>query len=81
MHKKYNKSAHSLQVTTYSERREMVHNIKRLAKEQRIPIAELEERASVRCINRWDRYEPSVYKVLRVAQVLGTTVEAICEED
>ena len=59
----------------------MVHKIKELCKAQHISVAELERRASVQTIKRWDQYEPSVYRVYRVAKVLGTTVEELLRGD
>ena len=59
---------------------QMVHNIKQMCKEKHLTLAEVERRADVSFINRWDRNEPSVYKVLRVARVLDTTVEELCAE-
>lgn len=58
----------------------MVHNIKALCKEKHLSVAELERQANVTFIRRWDKSEPSVYKVLRVAKVLGTTVEDLLTE-
>lgn len=58
----------------------MVHNIKAICKEKHLTVAELERQANVTFIRRWDKSEPSVYKVLRVAKVLGTTVEELCQE-
>lgn len=59
----------------------MVHKIKEIAKSKHLTIAELERTAQIteRTINRWDTKEPSVYKVYRVAKVLGTTVEELLE--
>lgn len=59
----------------------MVHKIKELCKEKQISIAELERRAGVQLIRRWDEKEPSVYRVYRVAKILGTTVETLLEGD
>lgn len=60
----------------------MVHKIKTLAKAKHLTVAELERQASVteRTIRRWDEQDPSVHKVYRVAQVLGTTVEDLLTE-
>lgn len=59
----------------------MVHKIKEIAKERHLSVAEVERLADIteRTINRWDAKEPSVYKVYRVAKVLGTTVEDLLE--
>lgn len=59
----------------------MVHKIKEIAKERHLSVAEVERLADIteRTINRWDVKEPSVYKVYRVAKVLGTTVEDLLE--
>jgi len=57
----------------------MVNKIKELCREQGISVAELERRADVQLIRRWAKTEPSVYKVYRVAKVLGTTVENLLE--
>lgn len=59
----------------------MVHKIRELCKEKQISIAELERRAGVQLIRRWDEKEPSVYRVYRVAKILGTTVETLLEGD
>ena len=70
-----------MQVTTYRERRYMTHKIKELCKEQHLSVSELERRAGVQFIRRWDKTEPSVYKVYRVAKILGTTVEELLRAD
>ena len=72
-----------MQVTTYRERSKMVHKIKELCKERNISVAEVERKAGLlgRSIKRWDENEPSVYKVYRVAKILGTTVEEILRVD
>lgn len=61
----------------------MVHKIKELCKERNISVAEVERKADLteRSIKRWDENEPSVYKVYRVAKILGTTVEDILRAD
>lgn len=56
----------------------MVHKIKELCKANNLTMSELERISNVSFIRRWDKSEPSVYKVLRVAQALNTTVEDIC---
>lgn len=55
----------------------MVEKIKELCREQGISVAELERKADVQLIRRWATTEPSVYKVYRVAKILGTTVEEL----
>ena len=56
----------------------MVHKIKKLCEAKQISLCELEQMASVsHGIYRWDKHEPNVYSVYRVAKVLGTTVEEL----
>lgn len=59
----------------------MVHKIKELCKKKNITLADLERQAGVspKSVFSWDRSEPSVYKVYRVAKILGTTVENLLE--
>ncbi len=57
----------------------LVQNIKNYAKAQGKSIADVEREAGLveRTIYRWDEYLPSYDKVVRVAKVLGVTVEAL----
>lgn len=59
----------------------MVNKIKEKCKERGLSLAELERRADVNFVRRWDISRPSVDKAYRVAKVLGTTVEALLEDE
>lgn len=61
----------------------MVHKIRELCKKRGITLADLERQASIspKSIFSWDDSEPSVYRVYRVAKILGTTVEEILKAD
>ena len=60
----------------------LVGKILQLCKEQGKTIAELEHECSIgaRTIYRWDDNIPSVDKVKRVADCLGTTVDNLLNE-
>lgn len=60
----------------------MVGTIKKLCKEKKMSLCELARRTGMKhnLIDRWDRHEPSVYKVAAVAQELGVTVEELIAE-
>ena len=55
----------------------ILHNIKRLCKEQGITVAELERKAQLTesTICKWGTNMPAADKLARVARVLHTTVE------
>lgn len=57
----------------------MVTTITTIARSKGYSLAELEREAKLgsHTIYKWDESEPSVYKVYRVAQVLGTTIEEL----
>ena len=56
----------------------MVKRIKELCKAKGISIRELEKRTNLeKCIWRWDIHKPSIEKVQRVAEALGTTVDEL----
>ena len=59
----------------------MLHNIKEKAKERGITLTDLEKQAGIspKGIYKWDRQDPSVYKVYTVAKILDTTVEELLE--
>ena len=63
----------------------MVAKIKRLCKEQKITLGELQEKAfpgvKGQVIGRWDENRPSVDRVKAVADVLGVTVDDLLRED
>ena len=61
----------------------MLQRIKKKAEEAGIPIREIERRCGFPfgSLKRWDRIEPSVYKVGAVANVLGCTVDDLIRED
>ena len=59
----------------------MVNKIKEKCKERGLSLAELERRANVSFVRRWDNHSPAVDKAYRVAKVLGTTVEALLEDE
>lgn len=57
-------------------------NIKTLCDKQNIPISQMERdlefpRSSI-C--KWDENEPSVWRVYKVAKLLGVTVDSLLEE-
>ena len=58
----------------------MVDNIVSLAKQQGLSINELEKKAGVTNIHRWDDNRPSIDKVVAVARVLGVTVDELLRE-
>lgn len=59
----------------------MVNKIKEKCKEKGLSLAELERRANVNFIRRWDSHSPSIDKVYRVAKVLETTIDKLMEEE
>lgn len=59
----------------------MVNKIKEKCKERGLSLAELEKRANVNFIRRWDTHSPSIDKVYRVACVLETSIEDLLEEE
>jgi len=56
-------------------------NIKALCDKQNIPISQLERRLEFprSSICKWDENEPSVWRVHRVAKLLGVTVDSLLE--
>ena len=60
----------------------ILHNIKRLCKEQGITVAELERKAQLTesTICKWSTNMPAADKVARVAKVLGVTIEELLED-
>jgi len=58
----------------------LVDNIVSLAKQQGLSINELEKKAGVTNIHRWDDNRPSIDKVVAVARVLGVTVDELLRE-
>lgn len=60
----------------------MVDKIKQFCGEKGLTIAELERLAQLpeNSIYKWDAHVPSVCKAVRVARMLGTTVEALVED-
>lgn len=63
----------------------MVAKIKRLCKERKTTLKELEERlfpnVKGQIIGRWDENRPSVDRVKAVADALGVTVDELLRED
>ena len=59
----------------------LLHKIRGLCEAQGISIAELERKANInqRTIYKWDKVIPAADKLARVAEILGTTVEALLE--
>lgn len=57
----------------------MVQQIRKKAEEKGIDIAKVERAAGIgrSTIHRWDRVSPSIDKVIRVARVLGCTVDEL----
>lgn len=57
----------------------LLENIQRLCKERKKSLAEVERECDIgtRSIYRWDENMPAVDKVKRVADFLGTTVDAL----
>lgn len=60
----------------------LLHNIKRLCAEQGITIAELERKALLNeaTICKWGTTMPAADKLVRVAKVLGVTIEELLED-
>lgn len=61
----------------------MVEKIKSLAKERGMTIAQVEKECGIgqKSIYNWDSSVPAVDKVLRVATLLGTTVDELIKEE
>lgn len=62
----------------------MVAKIKKLCKEQKLTLGELEDRAGFgkgQVIGRWDENRPSVDRVKKVADILGVTVDELLREE
>lgn len=57
----------------------LVQNIKTYGKAKGLTLSEIERQAGLGCntISRWDTSLPSYDKVVRVAQLLGVTVEQL----
>lgn len=57
-------------------------NIKTLCDKQNIPISQLERSLEFprSSICKWDENEPSVWRVQKVAKLLGVTVDSLLEE-
>lgn len=57
-------------------------NIKALCDKQNIPISQLERNLEFprSSICKWDENEPSVWRVQKVAKLLGVTVDSLLEE-
>ena len=60
----------------------MVEKIKSLAQERKITIKQLEEACGIgqKSIYNWDRCDPGVDKVKRVADYFGVTVDELIAE-
>lgn len=60
----------------------MLNQIKALAKERKLTIAEVERMAGLtpRTVHKWDKNIPSVDKVKKVADVLSVTVDQLMRE-
>ena len=61
----------------------IVDTIRAQAGEKNIPIARLERELGFNhgTIRRWDDSEPSIEKVVRVADYLGVSVDCLCGRD
>ena len=59
----------------------MLHNIRVLCKMKHMTLTELCRQADVEyaSLMKWDRHNPNVISVYRVAKVLGTTIENLIE--
>ena len=57
-------------------------NIKKLAKEKRVPVYMLENAAGLSSgsICKWDSVSPSVNNLKKVADILGTTVDELIKD-
>lgn len=57
-------------------------NIKNLCDKKNIPISQLERNLEFprSSICKWDENEPSVWRVQKVAKLLGVTVDSLLEE-
>lgn len=60
----------------------LLHNIKIKCKEKGLSVAALEREIGVaeKSIFKWDESMPSADKLVRAAQVLGTTAEELLKE-
>lgn len=61
----------------------LLHKIKGLCKEKNISLSDLEARLNLsnKGIYRWEHSMPSADKVLKAAEILGTTVEDLLSEE
>lgn len=61
----------------------MVSKIREIAKAKGLTIKQVEEQCGIgkKSIYDWDKNRPSVDKVKRVADLLGTTMEDLIAED
>lgn len=61
----------------------LVKNIKALCEREGVTVKALEEICNLGngTIRRWNRYVPSVDKVLRVASFFGVTIDELLKED
>ena len=61
----------------------IVDTIRTQAEKKNIPIARLERELGFNhgTIRRWDNSEPSIEKVVRVADYLGVSVDCLCGRD
>lgn len=60
----------------------LYENVKRIAKEKKIPISKIESAAemSINSLHKWKTSTPAVDKVAAVATVLGTTIDELMKE-
>lgn len=61
----------------------LYENVKRIAKEKKIPISKIETAAdmSSNSLHKWKTSTPSVDKVAAVASLLGTTIDELMKDD
>lgn len=57
----------------------LVENIKKACQKKQITLIDLERRAGlpINSIYKWDRNDPSIKRVARVASILGVTVDEL----
>lgn len=60
----------------------MVDNIKRLCRERKLKLSELERKADLprSSVYKWDDHTPTITKVIKVADILGVTVDELIKE-
>lgn len=57
--------------------------IKEIAKEKRIPLYILEEKAGIArgSLSKWNENEPGIHKVQKIAECLGVSIEEMIKQN